>query len=115
MDQNELIKQKSRVTCIAALINLFLAAIKVTFGILGQSTALIADGIHSLSDLASDVTATRSYYDSLRMHLANDLPGTSFSVRAELGLACAYLGLTEQAVDNGIWATESMPVSSCHW
>ena len=54
MDQNELIKQKSRVTCVAALINLFLAAIKVTFGILGQSTALIADGIHSLSDLASD-------------------------------------------------------------
>ena len=41
-------------TCVAALINLFLAAIKVTFGILGQSTALIADGIHSLSDLASD-------------------------------------------------------------
>ncbi len=54
MDQNELIRQKSRVTYIAALINLFLSVIKVTFGILGQSTALIADGIHSLSDLASD-------------------------------------------------------------
>jgi cation diffusion facilitator family transporter len=54
MDQNELIRQKSRVTYIAALINLFLSVIKVSFGILGQSTALIADGIHSLSDLASD-------------------------------------------------------------
>ncbi len=54
MDQNELIRQKSRVTYVAALINLFLSVIKVSFGILGQSTALIADGIHSLSDLASD-------------------------------------------------------------
>jgi cation diffusion facilitator family transporter len=55
MNQNELIRQKSRVTYIAALINLFLAVIKVTFGILGQSAALIADGIHSFSDLASDL------------------------------------------------------------
>lgn len=55
MNDNELIKQKSQVTCVAALINLFLAAIKIIFGVLGQSTALIADGIHSLSDLASDV------------------------------------------------------------
>lgn len=54
MNQDELIRQKSRVTYIAVLINFFLAVIKVSFGILGQSTALLADGIHSLSDLASD-------------------------------------------------------------
>ncbi len=45
---------KSRVTYIAALVNLFLSVIKISFGILGKSEALIADGIHSLSDLASD-------------------------------------------------------------
>ena len=47
-------KRKSRVTIFAALINLFLSIIKIGFGIVGQSTALIADGIHSLSDLVSD-------------------------------------------------------------
>ena len=48
-------KLKSRVTGIGALVNLFLSVIKVGFGIFGQSAALIADGIHSFSDLASDI------------------------------------------------------------
>ena len=48
-------KRKSRVTIVAALVNLFLSGIKIGFGIVGQSTALIADGVHSLSDLVSDV------------------------------------------------------------
>ena len=47
-------KRKSTVTIVAALVNLFLSVIKIGFGIVGQSTALIADGIHSLSDLLSD-------------------------------------------------------------
>lgn len=54
MNQDELIRHKSRVTCVAALVNLLLAALKIAFGLIGQSAALIADGIHSLSDLASD-------------------------------------------------------------
>ncbi len=47
-------KRKRRVTIVAALINFFLSGIKIGFGIIWQSTALIADGIHSLSDLLSD-------------------------------------------------------------
>ena len=53
-DAKQVAKLKFRVTYIAALVNLLLSAIKITVGILGQSTALIADGIHSLSDLVSD-------------------------------------------------------------
>lgn len=45
---------KNRVTIVGALVNIFLSSIKITFGILAQSAALIADGVHSLSDLASD-------------------------------------------------------------
>jgi len=48
-------KLKHRVTLVGALVNVFLTIIKIGFGILGQSAALIADGIHSLSDLASDL------------------------------------------------------------
>lgn len=46
---------KNKVTIIGALVNVFLCIIKIGFGFLGQSAALIADGIHSLSDLASDL------------------------------------------------------------
>jgi cation diffusion facilitator family transporter len=43
-----------RVTVVGAWINAVLATIKLLFGYLAHSQALIADGLHSLSDLASD-------------------------------------------------------------
>lgn len=47
-------KETNRITLWGVAVNLFLAVIKVAGGIYGQSQALLADGIHSLSDLASD-------------------------------------------------------------
>ncbi|MEQ1637051.1 MAG: cation diffusion facilitator family transporter [Methylococcales bacterium] len=46
---------KTRVTVIGAISNLVLAILKVVFGLLWHSAALVADGIHTLSDLASDM------------------------------------------------------------
>lgn len=43
-----------RVTLVGAVVNLVLAAAKIVFGVIGQSQALVADGVHSLSDLVSD-------------------------------------------------------------
>ncbi len=43
-----------RVTVIGAVVNLLLAIGKIVAGVLGHSQALIADGVHSLSDLFSD-------------------------------------------------------------
>ncbi len=45
---------KRRVTLIGLFANLGLAVGKVAAGVIGQSQALIVDGIHSFSDLASD-------------------------------------------------------------
>ncbi|MGB2907831.1 MAG: cation diffusion facilitator family transporter [Candidatus Aminicenantaceae bacterium] len=42
------------ITLWGALLNLLLMALKIVAGIFIRSTALIADGIHSLSDLATD-------------------------------------------------------------
>ncbi|QIK39272.1 cation transporter [Caldichromatium japonicum] len=39
---------------ISAVINLLLSAFKILIGLIGHSQALVADGIHSLSDLLSD-------------------------------------------------------------
>ena len=51
---DEVMALKSRVTFVAMWTNVFLTIIKISIGVIGQSTALIADGIHSFSDLASD-------------------------------------------------------------
>ena len=48
-------KLKARASYVGAAVNVFQTLIKIGFGILGQSAALIADGIHSLSDLLSDL------------------------------------------------------------
>lgn len=47
--------ETQRVTVIGALVNLILAAVKLVVGFTAQSAALVADGIHSVSDLLSDV------------------------------------------------------------
>jgi cation diffusion facilitator family transporter len=45
----------ARVAVVGAVVNLVLSAVKVLVGIVGHSQALIIDGIHSLSDLLTDV------------------------------------------------------------
>ena len=46
--------ETQRVTVVGAVINLGLALAKIAGGVVAHSQSLIADGIHSLSDLASD-------------------------------------------------------------
>lgn len=42
---------------VSAITNTFLSFFKIIFGFIGNSTALIADGVHSFSDLATDCIA----------------------------------------------------------
>jgi cation diffusion facilitator family transporter len=44
-----------KVTNQGLILNLLLAVIKVVAGVLGNSTALVADGVHTVSDMATDV------------------------------------------------------------
>lgn len=48
-------KEMRKVTLVGAAVNLVLAVLKIVFGYMGRSHALIVDGIHSFSDLLSDV------------------------------------------------------------
>lgn len=43
------------VTLVGLVVNIILTVFKIFAGVLGRSTAMIADGIHSLSDLMSDI------------------------------------------------------------
>jgi cation diffusion facilitator family transporter len=47
-------KLKAKASYVGAAINVSQTLLKISFGLLWQSSALIADGIHSLSDLLSD-------------------------------------------------------------
>ena len=54
MNKDNRAKASQKVTIIGAIIDFLLAIFKVIVGTLGNSGALIADGIHSFSDLLSD-------------------------------------------------------------
>ncbi len=47
----------NRVMLVSLITNIFLAIFKIIFGFLGASGALIADGMHSLSDMITDIFA----------------------------------------------------------
>ncbi len=55
MESKERTKQASKVTFLGFIVNLFLTIIKILAGVFGKSGAMFADGIHSLSDLATDI------------------------------------------------------------
>lgn len=48
-------RQIYRVTLVGFVVNLFLSAGKLAAGILGRSGAMVADAVHSFSDLATDL------------------------------------------------------------
>lgn len=48
-------KQITKVTLIGSVVNLVLTIFKIIAGVFGHSAAMIADGIHSASDLLSDI------------------------------------------------------------
>jgi len=52
IDQRYRITRK--VTLVGAAVNCILASLQIIFGILGKSQALLADGLHTLSDLGTD-------------------------------------------------------------
>ncbi|MDH5692566.1 MAG: cation diffusion facilitator family transporter [Gammaproteobacteria bacterium] len=52
---NDRYAQVKRVTIVGAVINVLLGFGKIVLGFVGQSQALVADGVHSLADLISDM------------------------------------------------------------
>ena len=55
MTERQRIKGIYRVTIIGSVVNLLLVVCKFIAGFLGRSTAVVADAVHSLSDLITDI------------------------------------------------------------
>lgn len=51
---SERYREAQKVTWVSVVVNVFLTVLQIVVGIIGKSSALVADGIHSLSDLLCD-------------------------------------------------------------
>lgn len=54
-NDSEVVSKARRVTWVGFAVNALLAGLKIAAGIIGRSSAMIADGIHSLSDFVTDL------------------------------------------------------------
>lgn len=101
-----------RVTLWGVLVNIILASTKLVGGIIGQSQALIADGLHSASDLASDgmvlLAAKHAGEDADEDHpygherfetIATVALGTLLAI---VGLGIGYNAITRLVTDKNI-------------
>ena len=55
MDSRLRERRISKVTLYGAIANVLLCIAKLIAGVIGRSSAMIADGVHSLSDLITDI------------------------------------------------------------
>jgi cation diffusion facilitator family transporter len=103
-----------RVAIVGALVNLVLSGVKLVVGSMANSAALIADGIHSVSDLLSDALVW------VAAHHAGHEPDEEhpyghgrFETAATLGLGILLvlvaLGIVWDAVEGAFHHQESVP------
>ena len=82
----------SRSTWVSVGVNLLLTAAQVTVGVLAKSQGLIADGLHSLSDLVSDFVVLFASHHSQKDADANHAYGHQrFETAASLALGALLL------------------------
>jgi cation diffusion facilitator family transporter len=55
MNNDRRIKKIRNTTLVGSVLNLLLTVAKIIAGVVGKSSAMIADGVHSLSDLLTDI------------------------------------------------------------
>lgn len=94
-----------RVTWIGLLINIFLSALKMAAGIYGESRAMVADAVHSLTDTITDIAVIAgSYFWSLppdpEHPYGHSRIETLISIFIGIALFAAGVGLALDAVNN---------------
>lgn len=98
-ETEEQLRQKQRVTLLGAAVNFVLSVLKIVVGVIGHSQSLIADGIHSLSDLATDamvyLAAHHAHQDADEDHPYGH---ARFETLATVGLGLLLIGVAAAIV-----------------
>lgn len=91
---NEDVRQIRHVTLVGFWVNAVLMVLKIVFGIVGHSDALVADGVHSLSDFATDAIVL-VFVSIAYKHADSDHPygHGKFETFASLLIALVLLGV----------------------
>ncbi|MHC4738001.1 MAG: cation diffusion facilitator family transporter [Planctomycetota bacterium] len=77
-----------RITNVGIALNLLLSGFKITVGVLGNSIALVADGIHSLSDIATDIVVLIGvYFGSKKADLSHPYGHGKIETFSAIGIA----------------------------
>ncbi|MEW5736964.1 MAG: cation diffusion facilitator family transporter [Thermodesulfobacteriota bacterium] len=101
---NEQLREGYRITVYGVFVNVGLTAVKFVLGFLGRSQALVADAVHSLSDLITDavvmvgLAAGRRQADD-RHHFGHGRMETMAAafVAVALAVVAVYIGMTAAA------------------
>ncbi|HSV87531.1 MAG TPA: cation diffusion facilitator family transporter [Bacteroidales bacterium] len=89
-------KEANKVTLIGFIVNLILTGVKILAGIIGQSSAMIADAVHSLSDLSTDLVVLGTLRVSSKPKDGNHKYGhgkVETLARAFIGIVLIVVGL----------------------
>jgi cation diffusion facilitator family transporter len=102
-----------RITLITALVTLILAGLKLFFGYVGQSHALTADGVHSLSDLFVDgLVLFAAHYGAQKADYNHPYGHGRIETAATFGVALililAGLGIIVDAGKH-LWGHQAIP------
>lgn len=90
---------------ISFLVNTFLSVIKIVSGLFGKSASLIADGIHTFSDLSTDlISISQDNLDSESNEILERVMNLIIGlVILGLGLVIIYLSITKSIKIPSIW------------
>ena len=98
----------SRSTWVSVLVNLVLCTIQIVVGVLAKSQALIADGIHSLSDLVADfVVLFANHHSQKDADIDHPYGHQRFENAASLVLGALLLGVGVGMVWSALQKIES--------
>lgn len=103
MDKTDRTIKIRKVTLWGAFVNILLTVAKLSAGILGQSAAMVADGIHSLSDLLSDaVVLVFTHISSKEKDRNHSFGHGKFETLATLIISLILIAIGWKLFSNGI-------------
>jgi cation diffusion facilitator family transporter len=117
INPNKRLKQANKTTLIGALLNIIISIIKVIAGIIGHSQAMIADGIHSLSDLGSDIVVIIGMFLATRPNdMSHNYGHGKFETLSTLIIAIILttvgIGIGSSSIKNAIYILQGNQIIS---